>query len=142
MEVGSGTLAGQSILILEDEPVLALDLDWTLRGAGATVYVATDGEAALRAIELLDTSAAVLDINLGRTDCAAVCERLSDGGIPFVFFTGEARPDIMRRWPTTPVLTKLASKQRVIAVLAGLTIAAEYRANFPHRTVRGTAAAV
>jgi CheY-like chemotaxis protein len=127
MDVGRGPLAGQSILVLEDEPLLALELDFTLRDAGASVVVATGEESALRAIELLGTSAAVLDINLGRKDCSAVCERLSGDGIPFLFFTGEARPEIMRKWPRTPVLTKLASKERIIGVLAGLTMAAEYR---------------
>jgi CheY-like chemotaxis protein len=122
---------GLSILVLEDEPLLALDLNDALCGAGARVYVAADEERALRAIEVLGTSAAVLDINLGRQDCSAVCERLSNGGIPFVFFTGEARPDIMRRWPDTPVLTKLASKQRIIGVLAGLTIGAERQTKVP-----------
>jgi CheY-like chemotaxis protein len=123
LEVGRGPLAGQSILVLEDEVVLALELYSTFLDAGASVYVATNADTALRAIEAFDTSAAVLDINLGRKDCSAVCERLSDNGIPFVFFTGEARPDIMLRWPNTPVLTKLASKQRIIGVLAGLTVA-------------------
>jgi CheY-like chemotaxis protein len=127
LEVGRGPLSGQSILVVEDEPLLALELNFTLRDAGATVFVATDGETAIRAIEMLGTSAAVLDINLGQKDCSAVCERLSDIGIPFVFFTGEARPDIMLRWPNTPMLTKLASKQRIIGVLAGVTIAAENR---------------
>ena len=121
MEVGRGSLAGQSILVLEDDPLLALELKSTLCDAGANVYVATDGETALRAIEVFGTSAAVVDINLGRKDCSAVCERLSDGGIPFVFFTGEARPDIMLRWPNSPVLTKLADKARIIQVVAGLT---------------------
>ena len=124
LEVGRGPLAGQSILVLEDEIVLALDLSSTFRDAGASVYVATDDDKALRAIDALGTTAAVLDINLGHKDCSAVCERLSDRGIPFVFFTGEARPDIMLRWPNTPVLTKLASKQRIIGVLAGLTVTA------------------
>jgi CheY-like chemotaxis protein len=122
LEVGRGPLAGQSILVLEDEVVLALELYSTFRDAGASVYVATNADTALRAIGF-GTSAAVLDINLGRNDCSAVCERLSDNGTPFVFFTGEARPDIMLRWPNTPVLTKLASKQRIIGVLAGLTVA-------------------
>ena len=81
MEVGPGPLSGQSILVLEDEPVLALELNFTLRDAGATVYVARDSETAIRALEMLGTSAAVLDINLGRKDCSAVCERLSDSGI-------------------------------------------------------------
>jgi CheY-like chemotaxis protein len=125
--VGRGPLSGQSILVVEDEPILALELNFTLRDAGATVFAATDGETAIQAIEMLGTSAAVLDINLGQKDCSAVCERLSDIGIPFVFFTGEARPDIMLRWPNAPMLTKLASKQRIIGVLAGVTIAADDR---------------
>jgi CheY-like chemotaxis protein len=136
LDIGRGPLAGHSILVLEDEPLLALELNFTLRDAGATVYVATDEETAMRAIEVLGTSAAVLDINLGRKDCAAVCERLSDSGIPFVFFTGDARPDIMQRWPNTPVLTKLASQQRIVSVLAGLTIAAEH--HVPHPAVPRT----
>jgi CheY-like chemotaxis protein len=123
LEVGRGPLAGQSVLVLEDEVVLALELYSTFRDAGASVYVATNADTALRVIEAFGTSAAVLDINLGRKDCSAVCERLADNGIPFVFFTGEARPDIMLRWPNIPVLTKLASKQRIIGVLAGLTVA-------------------
>jgi CheY-like chemotaxis protein len=127
MEVGRGPLTGQSVLVLEDEPLLALELNVTLRDAGASVSVAKDEETALRVIDVLRTSAAVVDINLGGKDCSAVCERLSDGGIPFVFFTGEARPDIMLRWPDTPVLTKLASKQRIIRVLAGLRMASKYR---------------
>jgi CheY-like chemotaxis protein len=127
MEVDRGPLAGQPILVLEDEPLLALELDSTFRSAGARVDVAMDGEKALRAIERLGLSAAVVDINLGREDCSTVCERLSDAGIPFVFFTGEARPEVMLRWPSTPVLTKLASKQRIIKVLAGLMIAAAFK---------------
>jgi CheY-like chemotaxis protein len=127
MEVGRGPLSGQSILVLEDEPLLALELDTTFRAAGARVDVAIDGERALRAIEGLGLSAAVVDINLGQEDCSAVCERLSDAGIPFVFFTGEARPEVLLRWPRTPMLTKLASKQRIVEVLAGLTITAAHR---------------
>jgi len=52
---------------------------------------------------MIDTpglSAAVVDISLGRGDCSAVCERLSRGGTPFVFYTGEARPDIVLRLPS------------------------------------------
>jgi CheY-like chemotaxis protein len=141
LEVDPGPLSGQSILVLEDEPLLALEINLTLRDAGATVYVATDGETAIRAIDMLGTSAAVLDINLGRTDCSPVCERLSNNGIPFVFFTGEARPDIMLRWPKTPVLTKLANRQRIIGVLAGLTIAAENRRDVTQAPVQRTMSA-
>jgi hypothetical protein len=72
-------------------------------------------------ISLPDLSAAVVDINLGRgDDCSAICKRLSDRRIPFVFYTGEARADIMLKWPNAPVLTKLADKERVVEVVAGV----------------------
>jgi len=121
MEAGRGPLAGQSILVLEDEPLLALQLDSTFRGAGAEVGLANNGDGAMRAIEAVGPTAAVIDINLGEEDCTAVCERLSEAGIPFVFFTGEARPEVILRWPGTPVLTKLARQERIVDVLAYLT---------------------
>jgi DNA-binding response OmpR family regulator len=59
LEVGRGPLAGQSILVLEDEVVLALELYSTFVDAGASVYVATNADTALRVIEAFGTSAAV-----------------------------------------------------------------------------------
>ncbi len=82
---------------------------------------AADSREALRMISLPDLSAAVVDINLGRgDDCSAVCKRLSDRRIPFVFYTGDARADILLKWPNAPVLTKLADKERVVEVVAGV----------------------
>jgi hypothetical protein len=49
-----------------------------------------------------------------------VCKRLSDNGVPFVFYTGEARTEVLRQWPNAPVLTKLAGTKRVVEVVAGV----------------------
>jgi hypothetical protein len=49
-----------------------------------------------------------------------VCERLSRNGIPFVFYTGDARSGILLKWPSAPVLTKLADKERIVQVVAGV----------------------
>jgi hypothetical protein len=77
---------------------------------------------ALRKAESPDLSAAIVDINLGGgEDCSAVCERLSERGIPFVFFTGEVRPHILLRWPNAPVLTKLADKALILETVAALS---------------------
>jgi CheY-like chemotaxis protein len=114
-------LAGRCILIVEDEPLIALEVHSAFNAAGASIMSAADSREALRMISLPDLSAAVVDINLGRgDDCSAVCKRLSDRRIPFVFYTGEARADIMLKWPHAPVLTKLADKERVVKVVAGL----------------------
>jgi CheY-like chemotaxis protein len=113
-------LVGRSILIVEDEPLIALEVHAAFSAAGASITSAADTEEALRMINAPGLSAAVVDINLGRGDCTTVCERLSRNGIPFVFYTGDARPHILLRWPDAPVLTKLVDKERIVAVVAGV----------------------
>ena len=118
--MGSGVLAGRSILIVEDEPLIALELRAAFSAAGASLTLASDAREALRIINVPGLSAALVDINLGRGDCSAVCERLSRQGVPFVFYTAEARPEILLKWPNAPILTKLADKQRIVEVVAGV----------------------
>ena len=66
MNVANGALAGRSILILEDEPLIALEVHAAFRAAGASIISAADSKEALRMIGLPDLSAAVVDINLAR----------------------------------------------------------------------------
>jgi DNA-binding response OmpR family regulator len=115
-------LLGRSILIVEDEPLVALDVRAAFIAAGASVVSAGSCREALRLADSPGLSAAIVDINLGRgEDCSEVCERLSERHIPFLFFTGEVRPDMSLRWPDAPVLTKLADKARIVEVVADLT---------------------
>jgi DNA-binding response OmpR family regulator len=116
----NGALAGRCILIIEDEPLIALQMHAAFSAAGASITSAANTKEALRTISLPDLSAAVVDITLGDEDCSAACNRLSERGIPFVFYTGEAQPEIMRKWPNAPVLTKLASTERVVETVAAI----------------------
>ena len=120
MRTHNGTLAGRSILIVEDEPLIALEVHAAFTAAGASIVSAANRKETLRMISLPGLSAAVVDMNLGGSDCADVCMRLSDSGIPFVFYTGDARADILQKWPSAPILTKLADKQRIVEVVAGV----------------------
>jgi CheY-like chemotaxis protein len=116
----NGALADRSILIVEDEPLIALEVHAAFNAAGASIVSAANKKEALRIISLPGLSAAVVDMNLDGHDCSDVCKRLSDSGIPFVFYTGDARADILQKWPDTPILTKLADKQRIVEVVAGV----------------------
>ena len=58
-------LRGCSILIVEDEPLMALDLHAALYAAGAGIIAATNAQEALRLIRRNEISAAVIDIRLG-----------------------------------------------------------------------------
>ena len=46
-------LRGQHVLIIEDEPLIALDLEQALSSAGAAVTIANSAATALEAIETL-----------------------------------------------------------------------------------------
>jgi DNA-binding response OmpR family regulator len=120
MNLHETPLSGRSILVVEDEPMIALEVHAAFNAAGANITSATNAQDALRVINGPGLSAAVVDINLGRGDCSVVCERLSRNGVPFVFYTGDARPEILLRWPDAPVLTKLAHRKRIVEVVAGL----------------------
>ncbi|HWE19845.1 MAG TPA: response regulator [Hyphomicrobiaceae bacterium] len=113
-------LAGCTILIVEDEPLIALEVHDAFREVGAITVAASDAEEAQRMAHSPGLSAAVVDINLGDGDCSSVCQLLAKLSIPFVFYTADVRADILRRWPQVPVLTKLAGKERILEVVASV----------------------
>ena len=109
-------LAGHCILVVEDEPLTALDLRECFEGAGAHVFAATHLPHALRLAEHPDLSAAVLDYRLGQGDTAQIGCRLEERGIPFMFHSGYT--DMRQRWPDTVLLAKPANKHDLIEAVA------------------------
>ena len=81
----SRTLAGHAILIVEDEPIISLDLVSAFEDAGAIVSTATTIDDAIRMVEQSGLSAAILDFG---HDSNALCARLRERGIPFVLHSG------------------------------------------------------
>lgn len=106
--------------MVEDEPAIALQLAAQLNAAGATVYSAGRLREALYMAEHPALSAAILDFRLGADSSAAVCRRLEELGIPFVFYTGCSEGDACRRWPDAPVLSKPVEDGALIDALTGL----------------------
>jgi DNA-binding response OmpR family regulator len=113
-------LLGKSILIVEDEPLIALDLHAALSAAGAGIIAATDIPEALRLILRNEVSAAVLDVNLGGRDCDAVCQALLHNGIPFLFYTGHPDAQILKAWPEVPVLKKPMVREPLVALVTSI----------------------
>jgi CheY-like chemotaxis protein len=113
-------LAGCTILIVEDEPLIALEVHAAFREVGANTVAASDAEEAQRMAHTPGLSAAVVDINLGDGDCSSVCELLAELNIPFVFYTADVRAAMLHRWPQVPVVTKLAGKERILEVVASV----------------------
>jgi DNA-binding response OmpR family regulator len=117
---GHPLLVGVCVLIVEDEPVIALDLHAALSAAGAGIIAATNATEALQLILRNDISAAVIDIRLGDRDCSAVCEALFHHRVPFLFHTAHASAAIRQAWPQVPVLIKPVTDQEIVARVARL----------------------
>src|ERR1700675_1237730 len=89
MEAASFDHVPEDVLIVEDDPIIALDFEDTILGFGVKT-VRTAGSVA-RALELIADRApdfALLDVGLVREKSFAIAERLDALGIPFAFVTG------------------------------------------------------
>ncbi|HEX6376409.1 MAG TPA: response regulator [Allosphingosinicella sp.] len=82
-------LAGLRVLLVEDEPIIAMTVEDMLEELGCTVVAtAATLAAALDAVERDDFDVVLLDINLNGVESAPVADRLREAGRPFVFTTG------------------------------------------------------
>ena len=109
-------LAEMTILVVEDQLVIALDAEQLLKESGARdVHIAATPAEAERILARLRPDVAVLDVNLGRTSSLAVAERLREIAVPFIFATGygDSRmiPDQFR---DVPVVRKPYSAQTLV----------------------------
>jgi DNA-binding NtrC family response regulator len=84
----TGTLVGRTVLVVEDETLIALDVAFTLEMEGAKVISSNHLSDALTKCEIPSLSAVVLDHRLAHEDTSAVCEKLEKLGIPFVIYSG------------------------------------------------------
>ena len=87
------TLQDRAILIVEDEPMIAMDLAQAFERAGAGIAVTSSLRHALILVEDQNLSAAVLDHVLSDGDSSPLCRRLEERGLPFVVYSGLGKLD-------------------------------------------------
>jgi CheY-like chemotaxis protein len=103
--MGPGHIAGRAILLVEDEPLIALDVTDSLQRAGGTVLAARTLQDGLSLAEHSQLAVAiVVDLSLGSDDATASCERLAEREIPFMFYSGLTRE--FPEWPQAPFVSK------------------------------------
>ena len=79
-----------TLLLLEDEPVILMDLEFAAEDRGCTSLPARDCDAAFRAIESSRIDIAVLDVSLGGgATCMPVAEELDRRGIPYLLHSAD-----------------------------------------------------
>ncbi len=110
------------VLVVEDEPFIAMHIVLSLKEAGAYAVSAANLAHALEFTQTMAFNAAVVDVHLAGGDCRSVCAYLSKAGIPFLFYTGYAMSDIFAEWPQAPVITKPASNEQLLLAVERLTV--------------------
>jgi CheY-like chemotaxis protein len=117
-----GALSGRKVLVLEDEALIALELQSALEEAGASVELAMTADNALSLIEQHAFDAAVLDVNLGQnTTCATVAARPRSSKAPFVLHSGDLRRHgELVETLAAPVVPKPAPASEITRRLAAL----------------------
>ena len=113
-------LSGRSILVIEEETLVALQLEEQLYRAGARVLGARRLDEALHMAEHPALSAAVVNLRLGSDSTTRVCRRLSQLGIPFIFHTRYDATEALQAWPDAPVVSKPADSGVIVNSVAQL----------------------
>ncbi len=119
---GETDAARRHVLLVEDEPLVALDmveglerLGWSVIGPAATLE-----EAQLLVASEIRFDAAVLDVNLRGRWVHALAEELAGRGVPFVICTGYEMVDPEGRFADAPVIAKPIVGDRLGAALDAL----------------------
>ena len=89
----STSLTGRTILVVEDEPLIAIDIGRCFEAAGARVVMARSLQAALLAVQDPNLTAAVVDHALPDGDTSKLCEHLKERNIPFIVHSGYSQLD-------------------------------------------------
>jgi len=114
-------LHGKRILLIEDEPLVAMDLEATLNGVGFVVVgPAGTIEDAKRLVAEADYDIALVDVNLAGRPVDELAATLTQRGIPFAFVTGYGREALPRGFQEAVVVGKPFSQGELIAAVAAL----------------------
>jgi len=109
----------RSILIVEDEPLIALDLAaQVVARAGRVIGPLPTVAEALTVLESEEIAAAILDANLADRDVTPVALLLARKGVPFVLHSAIGIPNVLKeQLPLLTLVPKPADPSIVIARL-------------------------
>ena len=120
-EMLSSELAGLRILIVEDDPIIALDVAETLADAGAIVI--GPAHTVAQAFKLVDgggLDAAVLDYRLEREVSSPIADWLGRVCVPYLFHTS-SRLEPQAAYPHITVIDKPTQRDILVALIKTLT---------------------
>ena len=111
-------MSGRSILVVEDEPLIAMMLEDFLETLGHTVHASCDSVGdALAEAEKGGFDIAILDVNLNGENAWPIAHKLRENAIPFVIATGGHVEPPPSEFENVPVIEKPYTVDRVTPAL-------------------------
>ena len=115
------SIRDKRVLVVEDEPLVAMELVATLEEDGCVVVgPAGDVDSAKTLIEQDQFDAALLDANLGGQPVDELAAALTRRNIPFAFVTGYGRQNLPESFRNAAMIGKPFARGELLAILARL----------------------
>ena len=113
----------ESVLLVEDSMIIALDAEDCLKEMGITkVRIESSVAGALDALAKSPPAMAILDYNLGRENSEPVARKLQELGIPFWLATGYGEmQDRVEELGASGLLTKPYGKDELVEMVGSLS---------------------
>ena len=110
-----------NVLLVEDEFLIALDVQMQLEGKGYKVRgPAATVDDALAILEQDPVCAAILDVNIRDSTSLPIAERLTVRGIPCIFLSGNDMRQVREQFGDCVILAKPLEYRRLFAELAAI----------------------
>jgi CheY-like chemotaxis protein len=118
--VDCANLKGQTILVMEEEVLIALDLRAVLERAGAHVHVVRNAAEALECLSKFDVTAGVVDWRPASEDHRVIARALKQKQVRFLFYATHP-PEDVTTVRGAPVFLKPGRPEEIAKALALLT---------------------
>jgi PAS domain S-box-containing protein len=112
------TLQGKRIIVIEDEPLVAMDLEASLVAAGCEIAGSVGTiEKARELVANAECDAALIDANLAGYPVDELAAALTQKNIPFAFVTGYGRMALPLGFRDVLMLNKPFGQEQLLAVM-------------------------
>jgi DNA-binding response OmpR family regulator len=119
---------GRSLLIVEDEPLIVMDISLAFEHTGAQLTTTNTLRHALIIVEHDGISGAILDHALPDGDSSLLYKRLKERDIPFIIYSGYRKADFDDPLRDVPYLAKPANPAILVEMMLGLIRSSEIQA--------------